>query len=198
MEISMKIRLTILSLLVIVVAIGLSRLTEVVAMNTNEQETYTGAPGVELTPGPHFAYQQQMFAQASGVARLDLPKPLNRLPAGQAMNLGEGVSVTMSPPLANKRQNTEILRDVLVEAKKANPNLSARDIKALVQDGDIVKIIVECNCSPKALLVSRVAPDTPVRYFTFKVDRKYLGVEVAAGPETDEIRAAIQNSARIQ
>lgn len=187
-------RLVILAALAIVVTLGVSRMTDAGAADTTADDGYVGAPGNVPTPSPHFAYQQAALAQATGLAPLTLPQPSRSLPPGQAMDLGNGLRPTMPEPLAQRRQVLDMLRDVLTEARKAGSHIQASDVRALVVDGDQAYVVVECNCSPRALLVARAAPDAPVRYLTFRIDRRYPGVNVAAGPETDEIRDLIRRS----
>lgn len=188
-----------LILLVVSVAVVFGITVFDISMNVTADDgaqSYVGeASKPENTPGPHFAYQQQQLAQASGLARLDLPPTSIPLPAGQTFR-----NATMPTPLPTnaRRQNVEIIRDVLLDAKKANPDLNATNIKALVQDGDMITILVECNCNPKPVLIGSRAPETPVKYLTFKVDRRYLGAIISAGPENENTRNLIARGSRFQ
>ena len=191
----MLLRLLVLLVIVAAMTVGLSAidiLRDVVA--DDGAQSYVGeASKPENTPGPHFAYQQQQLAQSSGLARLDLPPTSVPMPPGRAFR-----NATMPTPLPTnaRRQNTEIIRDVLLDAKKANPDLNATNIKAIVQDGDTVTILVECNCNPKPVMIGARVPETPVQYLTFRVDRRYLGAIISAGPETDDTRSLVARNGR--
>lgn len=190
----MIVRLMILSVLVVVVTLGLAMIGDVMANDANFE--WVGEPRVENTPSPHFAFQQQQ-AQSSGLAQLTLPQPPGRrLPPGQQMRLGDGKVPTTPSELPTRRDDRSIVADIVAEAKKTDQQLNATNIRAIVADGDIVTILIECNCSPKPLLIGRIAPYTTVKYLTFTVDRRYPGHLIAAGPETEETQRLISRGVR--
>jgi hypothetical protein len=192
----MKSRLALLALLSIACSIALAKIWDVTA--DDQESTYYGEPAqnqpVNVRPAPHFGYTEGLAAQATG---LIVPTPGPALPAGGTMNIGEGRQVQPPIVLPTRRLDADILRDTIAEVRKANPDLTARDVRAVVQkDENAVTIVVECNCNPGSLMAGRIARNITVKYLTFEIDRRYPGYRISAGPETDEIRALIARNGR--
>jgi hypothetical protein len=102
-----------------------------------EEPIYSPKPArPPATPGPHFAFQQAQLAQSTGITRLDLPASTESSgppPAGSVF-----ANAVMPTPLPQVRQVATAIGDVISDAKKANPRLNARDVRAVVQDGDMI------------------------------------------------------------
>jgi hypothetical protein len=180
-------------LFVIAVISGLCTQTNKTIANEQNNE-YTSEPGLELTPGPHFAYQQQLLAQTSGVARLQFPQastPPDRTRAPQ------GYTIVMPTVMPILRTNENIISEATRELAKLNSDGARSGIRAVVQDrrdSNRIVVVLECNCNPRPLLVGRNVPESNVQYITLAFDRRYAGSNVTAGPETDEIRELISRN----